>query len=370
MGMVIADISDPTLPDTLGRWVDGAGFVFAADVEGNLLALANGRRGVALLDVSDPSSPLRLGEADTGRDVTGVDLEGTRLYAVDGDFHAIDVSDPGSPEVVSTFDAAVAAVDVAVAGDRAFVAFREGGVTSFDVSSPADTLLPIDTLDARRFALGVALRGDLLFVADAESGLVVARVDAAGGMEEIGRLVAGAPVLDVSVPGNVAFLTLGGGEVMAVDVAVPESPAPIDRFPTPGASGALDADGDRVLVGDRSSTLFLEFEPAARIGAGGSSGPSAPAAAVRLLPNRPNPFNPSTTIPFRVEGRGGEADLTLYSVRGRRLRTLFHGPAAAGEHAVAWDGRSAQGEPLPSGVYVYVLTIGEYRSARKMLLVR
>ena len=36
--------------------------------------------------------------------------------------------------------------------------------------------------------------------------------------------------------------------------------------------------------------------------------------------------------------------------------------------AAYWDGRSAQGEPVASGVYFYTLTTGDFSATRKMLI--
>lgn len=53
--------------------------------------------------------------------------------------------------------------------------------------------------------------------------------------------------------------------------------------------------------------------------------------AYRLLPNTPNPFNPSTTIQFELPV-GGEVRLSVYNLRGELVSVLVDGelPAATG----------------------------------------
>jgi hypothetical protein len=82
-----------------------------------------------------------------------------------------------------------------------------------------------------------------------------------------------------------------------------------------------------------------------------------------LEPAWPNPFNPSTQIPFVLE-TAGDASLTVYDMRGARVAVLAQGWHAAGRHEVRWDaGR------LASGVYLAVLeTSGESRVQRMTLL--
>ncbi len=93
--------------------------------------------------------------------------------------------------------------------------------------------------------------------------------------------------------------------------------------------------------------------------------PAAPA----LLPNRPNPFNPRTTIAYDLP-RAADVLLTVHDLAGRRLRTLAQGRRAAGRHEAVWDGRDAAGRGLASGVYVCRLRAGEVELTRRMTLLK
>jgi len=89
-----------------------------------------------------------------------------------------------------------------------------------------------------------------------------------------------------------------------------------------------------------------------------------------LAQNVPNPFNPSTTIRFSLRQRS-KVTLSVYDVRGRRVRTLVRGVRTAGvEHVVAWDGRDDAGAAVSSGVYFYRLVAGSFTQTRKMLLLK
>jgi hypothetical protein len=88
-----------------------------------------------------------------------------------------------------------------------------------------------------------------------------------------------------------------------------------------------------------------------------------------LAQNRPNPFNPSTTIYFSVE-RDGPVRLNVYDLAGRHVRTLTDREYGAGEWSVTWDGRDDDGRGMPSGLYLYRLTAENRVLSRKMMLVR
>lgn len=163
---------------------------------------------------------------------------------------------------------------------------------------------------------------------------------------------------------------------MAVDVGDPYSIARIDSFPTPGKSVAVETSETTVVVSDLYSTIFLDYLPSSIWRTKRPHAGRAPSGAEMLMQNIPNPFNPSTTIIFRVpatqlHGRDvTNVSLEVFSLRGRLVKRLFNAPSGAGEHEVFWDGTNAVGEVVPSGVYVYVLKTGDSRVARKMLLIR
>jgi flagellar hook assembly protein FlgD len=69
-----------------------------------------------------------------------------------------------------------------------------------------------------------------------------------------------------------------------------------------------------------------------------------------LLPNVPNPFNPSTELRFELD-RPGIVELNIYDARGFLVRSLIAGHYAAGLHRVMWDGADRAGRPAASGVY-------------------
>ena len=83
----------------------------------------------------------------------------------------------------------------------------------------------------------------------------------------------------------------------------------------------------------------------------------------------PNPFNPSTTIGYRLPVEG-QAEIVVYDVLGRLVRTLVSGYTQAGDHEVVWDGRDDSGRQVASGVYLYRLQAGDIVETRRMVLLK
>ncbi|MFQ6093584.1 MAG: cohesin domain-containing protein [bacterium] len=106
----------------------------------------------------------------------------------------------------------------------------------------------------------------------------------------------------------------------------------------------------------------------------------------RLDQNRPNPFNPSTTIRYaipsreqraRSEGMGvGSAlyalrtTLKVYNLLGQEVRTLVDEAKQPGYYTVTWDGRDSDGRLAASGIYFYRLEAGDFGVTKKMVLMR
>jgi flagellar hook assembly protein FlgD len=65
---------------------------------------------------------------------------------------------------------------------------------------------------------------------------------------------------------------------------------------------------------------------------------------------RPNPFRTGTSIQFTMPAQG-RAELAVYDVRGRVVRSLWSGVLSEGPRTLAWDGRTSAARPAPAGVY-------------------
>ena len=88
-----------------------------------------------------------------------------------------------------------------------------------------------------------------------------------------------------------------------------------------------------------------------------------------LYQNYPNPFNGSTTIPFYLE-RAGQVELTMFNTLGQKVKTLFSGNMATGDHVVSWDGNDEAGNVVASGIYIYHLRSDGSTETRKMVLLK
>ena len=131
------------------------------------------------------------------------------------------------------------------------------------------------------------------------------------------------------------------------------------------------------VLGD--TTVDFVLGPAGIGDEGAGGGASIPSGFV-LFQNCPNPFNPQTTIRYRLPetgpASGAEAEpprpdrarLEVFDLRGRLVRRLVDRVLGAGDHQVVWDGRDDRGGAVASGVYLYRLRYGSYTLSRKLVI--
>ncbi len=99
------------------------------------------------------------------------------------------------------------------------------------------------------------------------------------------------------------------------------------------------------------------------------------AQTFRLYPSYPNPFNPSTTLTYDLD-EPTRVTAAIYSIEGRRIRSLVNCTQEKGRHAIEWDGRDDRGIESSTGIYLFQLQTFQPGTARtglgttKVVLVR
>ncbi|MDE2644532.1 MAG: T9SS type A sorting domain-containing protein [Bacteroidota bacterium] len=84
-----------------------------------------------------------------------------------------------------------------------------------------------------------------------------------------------------------------------------------------------------------------------------------------LLSNYPNPFNPSTTVSFKVATQS-HIRLTVFDMLGRKVATLTDQPYTDGIHQVEWDASA-----MASGQYIYRMEANDKLiGAKAMMLIK
>lgn len=100
-----------------------------------------------------------------------------------------------------------------------------------------------------------------------------------------------------------------------------------------------------------------------------STADNVPVPTKLAITNYPNPFNPSTTIAFSLPDEG-IVRLSVYNIRGQRVRDLLSGSLPRGFHKVVWDGKDNGNRSVSSGLYFVRIETGRTSSVRKVMMLK
>ena len=146
-----------------------------------------------------------------------------------------------------------------------------------------------------------------------------------------------------------------------IDLSDPASPELI------GVYGDFEATKEAYVSGDLIVLRNLEGITLTRQADQGPVAIESPdeiPSRITLKPNYPNPFNPSTQIPYTLP-EAQNVTITVYNILGEKVATLVDGVQNAGRHTVTFNASN-----LSSGIYLYRLKTQQRTETRKMMLVK
>ena len=83
----------------------------------------------------------------------------------------------------------------------------------------------------------------------------------------------------------------------------------------------------------------------------------------------PNPFNPAILLKYDLF-QDSKVNISIFDSRGRFVKTLVNGSQKAGNRSVKWNATNDRNESVSAGLYIYIIQAGEFRQAKKMVLVK
>ncbi|MCC7376585.1 MAG: hypothetical protein IT581_18140 [Verrucomicrobiales bacterium] len=247
-GFRAVDVLDPARPLVWGTCDGGGDFSVGATVA----AMAEGERGIQIIDLTDARAPVLAGNFVTSRFTRRVAVFGQHAFTVDwsaglevvdisnrhrpfrvgGIFqigtdavtlaagwayvgardaiHAIDVSEPSEPRRASVFGSPGVIDDLTISGSRLYAAAEDAGLLTLDISNPAQP----------RFLNQLFLQG------------IGHRIKAAG-----------------SVIYASSFNLSGGGALQVIDGSDPTRPRVVGVYQVPNSPVGMELVGNHVLLG-------------------------------------------------------------------------------------------------------------------------
>jgi hypothetical protein len=293
-GLIILDVSDPSNPQEVGSYplentqsvivVNNIAYVIEQGQVQDSRALSD---KLVLIDVKTPSIPRILGEYSpesgfTHQELSNLAVSDQVAYLTLSDrFIAVDVSVPSQPVTIGefSFSSNISSPGVAVSEGIAYLQANQLHVV--DVRNPAEAI-EIGGFDTG-WGASIVVDGRTVYLSSWSEGLIILDISDPAKPIKLGQylelvgnydlLPPGAQsrqtLLDVSVSGDIAYLTYNFGEdhstwtqilesgVIAVDISDPTHPTKVDVYSDLDGASSIMAVDDLVYVTDSTRGLIV-----------------------------------------------------------------------------------------------------------------
>ncbi len=263
-GLRVVDVSAMT---ARGAYA-GVGSARDIAIRGDYAWVADGTAGLKSIGILTPSSASVAGSSSftTGVQFDALAISGALAYVVDNALigvRAISLTEPMTPALAGSYASPVwgAATDIAVDGNRAYVAASVSGLRVLDIAAP-QAMAELGSYTAANLseARAVAVSGTTAYVGDIDvadqTGLHALNVAVPGAITQLGATTLVTQVYDVAVWGNRAFVAAGDAGLRILNVANPAAISSVGGIDTPGsATGVRLASRFYALVSDYSRGL-------------------------------------------------------------------------------------------------------------------
>ena len=411
-GLRIIDISDPSHPTEVGHY-NNIYYTRQIVVRDNYAYVACEGEGLKIINISNPMKPLEEGSYETPGRAYSVALKGNYAYlaATNSGIRVIDISDPSDPFEAGYYPTEGYAYDLTIQGFYLFVAEGAAGLRIFNISNPLN-IKQIGYYDTDGLASGISVEGNHAFVNDGiDSLFLIFDVSEVYFPQETGCYKTATANWSSAVNGELAFVASDGAGLYILDCSL--APTLLQSFNIRQAETKMELSWDissrEGITGFKIYRTTNEEQPMTK-----TTSPTIPITAsnhyeytdndlingksytytlavrdsdgsesvigertvtyklpniVYLCQNRPNPFNPSTSIECTL-AEPAHLNLSVYDINGKLVKTIFNGDAPAGSVTTSWDGKNKRGEKVPSGIYFCRLSSAKQTKTIKMVLLK
>jgi hypothetical protein len=285
-GLAVVDLSAPSSPSLVGLLETSDGWNAHLAVSRDYAYLANGELGVVVVDITSPGDPRIVSIMPLLDGTSTIAVREPYVYSMNNHsfFWVIDVSDHSSPELVGGVQTRADGRTIDLDGDFAYLCGDEWGVHVVDVSDPTAPRI-VGAVPSPMYAVGADIVDGYLYVADQPGGLIVAPTHCQ-------------PTI----------------------------------FPPRGIESAQAIERSRVVWW-------------------------------------PNPARTASTVRFDLP-QTAHVTIEIVDLGGRKIRRLLNEPVEAGSHQRFWDGHDDRGSPVPQGVYFARLSWNGRRQSERVTILR
>ena len=257
-GMRILDVSNPEVPDLISTFRT-SGDTQDIATAGRFAYLAQGDRGITIVDISDPAHPVgvkNISLPGSAKALQALQISTTQPPAADGQasietlstylyvangargLQVIDVTLPTAPVAMGGIDTPGEALDIAINGQYAYIADSGAGLRVVSIANPTQPV-EISSINTGGYALKVSLDGPYVMVAEGPNGLGVVNVANPNVPVEALNYAAAGNVAAVAGLGPYVLMAEGHQGLLVANIGNSAGPKVIGVYDTPGEASLL-----------------------------------------------------------------------------------------------------------------------------------
>jgi len=257
-GLKIIDTTTPATPTLTGSY-DTSGKALGVAVSGSYAYVASFTAGLHIIDITTPSEPTLSGTYNTPGKAMDVAVSGNYAYVADEKegLHVIDITVPAFPALVATYDFSGDVYDVAVSGNTAYVAEDDQGLQILDITTPSSPFLISSFTTSGTSNGDIDVIGDYAYMTQDSGGIQIIDISNPAAPVSVGVFIIAGTTKDLAIVGNVAYVAMSDAGLVTLDLSVPSDPALLGIYNTTGDAKGVVAAGNTIYVADGASGLQI-----------------------------------------------------------------------------------------------------------------
>ncbi|HRZ26883.1 MAG TPA: Ig-like domain-containing protein [Spirochaetota bacterium] len=261
----IVDVSDPFNPFLASRYVaEGTIYdttVYAACVSGDHVYLAMGEKGLVILDVSDRTNPVKVGEYETINDALDVYVRGNYLIvAEERTVEIFDISEPEDPSSVWHYQSLIGGSIIAsVDQDYLYIIEPSMFFNLYNISNPASPVSAGSNITNQLSSVSkIIINGNTAYLIR-DSELVICDLEDLNDISPVEYYDTPDTIQGMCFNGNYAYINDGyNAGMLIVDMSINTEPVLVDTYPYIGHYPWLKVDSNYLYLSDAYTFMIFD----------------------------------------------------------------------------------------------------------------
>ena len=256
----------------LGKYETG-NYVFdvAVSKDENISYLAEGEKGLTILDITDITNPVKIGGYDTDGMLYSITLskDKSKIFLTDSveGLVMLDISNPTTPELIDKISMEGAPYSVVISDDEntAYVSDADKGLVVVDMTNPYNLIIK-STIDTKGNCMQTVLSADetKAYISDAQNGLLILDINNSEKAVELGHYVTDGYVFGIALDENnqIVYLADMIKGLFAIDVSNASHPQLIDLYESNPMKVTLSPDKTKAYLSVKNKIAVLDISNA------------------------------------------------------------------------------------------------------------